>query len=98
MALTRAVYLEHFRRMVARGVQLAGQPAVGPLVNGAMDYVTTGTFGTQADRTEAAYILVNLLWQQLLGHPYNGHQIKHGLAMYGVNVATDPPNISEPTS
>lgn len=96
MALDRAAYLEHFRRATARVVTLHPEESVGPIVQGVVDYVTSGTFGTQAERQEAAYIIANLLWTNLLGNAYNGHQMKHWLWAHGVTIDVDIPQMSEP--
>jgi hypothetical protein len=96
MALTRSQYLEHFRRAIARVVTLNPEASISPILEGMLDYVTQGTYGTQAERLETAYIIANLLWQDLLGQPYNGHRMKHWVQQSGVPIAVDIPNIHEP--
>jgi hypothetical protein len=96
MALTRSQYLEHFRRVMARVVALNPEAAITPLLQGMLDYVTQGTFGTQAERLETAYIMANLLWQTLLEQPYDGHRMRHWLQHSGVPITVDIPNLPEP--
>jgi hypothetical protein len=76
MALTRADYLEHFRNALARA--LSNNTDIIPLmVPGFADYIINGSRGIQADRREAVRIMLNLIWQNILGRPFNGHQMKH---------------------
>ena len=96
MALNRATYLEHLRRIFGRCVSLNPEEAQAMVVQATLDYVTTGTLGTQADRLEAAQIVANLFWQQILGNAYNGHRMKHWILRHGGQAANDIPNIAEP--
>ena len=95
MALSRSDYLEHFRSAVGRALQ-ASPDAVPLLLAGLLDYVQTGARGTVAERREAARAVLNVLWQGVLGRPYDGHRMRHWLAEAGVDLGADVPNVGEP--
>jgi hypothetical protein len=98
VALNRATYLEHVRRILINLVTMAPEQAQGPLITALMSYRTNGTLGTQAERTEASQIVANMFWQNALGHPYNEHAMRHWIMLYGGPEGVSLPNLAEPGS
>ena len=90
--MERLTYLEHQYR--ALGSAFKDHPEFIPAVFQAMqDYVPNANYGTVAERREAMRTLANVIWTKILGHPYDGHKMKHYF-----DALTDVPEIEEPTT
>ena len=96
MALTRAVYLEHVRRIFGRTVEQLPDQGQEVLIAALTDYRTQGNYGTQQERTEAGQIVVNAFWQNILGYAYNEHEMQHWIVRYGGPERAPCPNLPEP--
>jgi len=96
MALDHATYLEHVRLIFSRTVQLMPEQAQEPLIRALMGYRLGGSLGTQAERTEAGQIVLNMFWQKVLDEPYNEHEMQHWVVRYGGPANAPCPNLPEP--
>ena len=97
MPLTRTVYLEHVRRIFGRTVQKLPDQGQEALIAALTDYRTEGSYGTQQERTEAGQIVVNMFWQEVLGMPYNEHEMQHWIVRYGGPEKAPCPALPEPS-
>lgn len=97
MALNRATYLEHVRRIFGRTVEVEPEEAQGPLIEALTTYADRGSLGTRQERIEAGQIVLNMFWQTVLNQPYNEHQMQHWVVRWGGPANAPIPNLPEPT-
>lgn len=98
MALTRAQYLEHVRRIFGKLVKDDPIEAQGPLIQACDTYVDDGGYGTRQERIEAGTIVLCAMYTDVLGYPYDGHEMRHWVSRYGGAGQADVPFLPEPIS
>jgi len=94
---SRLQWLEHAVRMM-KFIFLRHPEIVKPFLEGAVAYVTEHSYDTLANRRDAARIVVNIVWKELLGQPFHPDGIRHFLVEAGVNYASSSgiPDVEEP--
>ena len=75
-----------------KGGLRADPDAIYAMLPALEDYVPNGTLGTVPERREAARLLLNFHWKQVLGQPHDGHQMKHHY-----QAPQDVPDLEEPS-
>jgi isopentenyldiphosphate isomerase len=89
-SLTHAEILEH-GFAIFKTVLREDPEAIHAMHDAFETYTVSGTVGTLAERREAVRLVFNFHWKQVLGHPHQGHSMKHYYAS-----PTDVPDLEEP--